>query len=72
MKNLGILFLIACTVCSYSQEREKTEPMFPSYKGLIMAGYQGWFRADGDEAGVISDVGINLITRTIPSTYGPM
>ena len=51
MKNLGILFLIACTVCSYSQEREKTEPMFPSYKGLIMAGYQGWFRADGDEAG---------------------
>ncbi len=22
--------------------------MYPTYKGLIMAGYQGWFRADGD------------------------
>lgn len=24
--------------------------MYPTYKGLIMAGYQGWFRAEGDEA----------------------
>jgi len=49
MKKLFILLLIGITVAGQSQEKEKTI-LYPSYKGLIMAGYQGWFRADGDDA----------------------
>jgi hypothetical protein len=51
MKKLTILLLLASTSLAHPQDNRKTAPMYPSYKGLIMAGYQGWFRADGDEAG---------------------
>lgn len=26
------------------------EPVYPSYTGLVMAGYQGWFAAEGDDS----------------------
>ena len=31
--------------------RHSARSRFPSYKGLLMAGYQGWFNAPGDSAG---------------------
>jgi hypothetical protein len=50
MKRVFLLLIIGCSLATSAQEKQKVEPMYPSYKGLVMAGYQGWFRADGDEA----------------------
>jgi hypothetical protein len=49
MKNIFLVVLACFSISAFSQHVEN-EILYPSYKGLIMAGYQGWFRADGDEA----------------------
>ena len=40
----GLLFSCISVVNIYSQTRHAKTTAYPSYKGLIMAGYQGWFR----------------------------
>jgi len=42
----GILLLLSAIV--FGQNKHSSETLYPTYKGLIMAGYQGWFRAEGD------------------------
>ena len=41
---------LTITVFAHCQapNRHNSETLFPTYNGLVMAGYQGWFRAAGD------------------------
>lgn len=47
---VSILALVGC-VLAFSQNKHAQNTLYPSYKGLIMAGYQGWFQLP--ENGVI-------------------
>lgn len=47
---LMILFLIITSLNFYSQNKHATSSKFMSYKGLVLAGYQGWFNCQGDGA----------------------
>ena len=47
--------LILCVLClltlsspSWAQPKHATVTQYPSYKGLVLAGYQGWFRINRD------------------------
>ena len=44
------LLLMVVASKTYSQNKHSKTSNFPSYNGLLMAGYQGWFRAAGDGA----------------------
>ena len=44
MRTFIISLLLCCTFLSVQAQKYK------SYKGLVMAGYQGWFAAEGDES----------------------
>lgn len=48
------LFIILITLSTFAvqgQNKHGKTTKYPTYKGLVMAGYQGWFRAPGDGSG---------------------
>ena len=54
MKRITTLFIILITLTTYgviAQNKHGKTTKYPTYKGLVMAGYQGWFRAEGDGTG---------------------
>ena len=51
MKRILTAFLLLLTVSALGQLKHSKETQYPTYHGLIMAGYQGWFRAEGDGSG---------------------
>lgn len=53
MKNYfaTVSFLLLFATEIFAQIKHSKTSSYPSYKGLVMAGYQGWFRAEGDGTG---------------------
>lgn len=46
-----VLFLCCCLQYVFAQRKHGNSSLYGSYRGLVMAGYQGWFNAMGDGAG---------------------
>ena len=47
VKTCFILIVVAFTAISATgQTKHSADSLYPSYKGLVMAGYQGWFRVN--------------------------
>src|SRR6267154_3154857 len=47
-KTFFILLVVVVATPARSQNKHSPSTLYPSYTGLVMAGYQGWFRAAGD------------------------
>jgi hypothetical protein len=50
-RSIILWWLIGLTGIAACQRKYSSTSSFMSYKGLVMAGYQGWFNAPGDGAG---------------------
>mgnify|MGYP007006690478 CR=1 FL=1 len=48
ISNLLIIIITFSSLGIQGQNKHGQTTLYKSYKGLVMAGYQGWFRADGD------------------------
>ncbi len=48
---LVLVLVFLFTLSSHAQNKHGEASKYPSYKGLVMAGYQGWFRAPEDGSG---------------------
>jgi hypothetical protein len=42
--NLLVLLFLLIGICAGARTKHSPDTKYPSYKGLVMAGYQGWFR----------------------------
>jgi len=47
---LTVLFILFIYIHISAQTKHAAESKFMTYKGLVMAGYQGWFNCEGDGA----------------------
>src|SRR5690606_2247352 len=45
----AVIFACICLHVA-AQNKKNAKPVYPSYTGLVMAGYQGWFAAEGDDS----------------------
>lgn len=51
MTRIFLAVLVLLTASARAQLKHSRETQYPTYHGLVMAGYQGWFRAEGDGSG---------------------